>query len=141
MIMKKRKEKIKKTRLGKRRFGQGNAKNKRGAGNKGGRGNAGLAKHRFTWVTVNDPDYFGRYGFVRPNRKTVDTVNLFELDQQAKRGKLEKKDNTFYFEFKGKVLGAGELTVPLMVKALSWSKKAADKIKKAGGQVIGYEKN
>ena len=130
----KRKPKQKKKRLGERTFGKGNTKNKRGAGNRGGKGNAGLAKHKFSWVTANDPDYFGTYGFVRPNRKEIDVLNLFELNQKAILGKLEKKGNKFYFEFKGKILGSGAVSVPLVIKALGWSKNAEEKVKKAGGE-------
>ena len=38
----------------------------RGAGLRGGRGNAGLLKHRFMYMTKYMPDHFGRHGFKRP---------------------------------------------------------------------------
>ncbi|MFH2106585.1 MAG: uL15 family ribosomal protein [Candidatus Micrarchaeota archaeon] len=138
--MAKRKEKQKRGYLGHRSFGNGNCKNKRGAGCRGGKGNAGLSKHRFTWITVNDPDYFGKHGFVRPVGKKIDVLNLFELEQRARLGKLEKKDNKFHFEFKGKILGSGNITVPLVIKAVCWSKSAEKKVKDKGGELISFGK-
>ncbi|GAH16501.1 unnamed protein product, partial [marine sediment metagenome] len=38
----------------------------RGAGLRGGRGNAGLLKHKHMYMTKNMPDHFGRHGFKRP---------------------------------------------------------------------------
>jgi large subunit ribosomal protein L15 len=131
-----RKPKRKTSYRGHRFHGAGNAKNRRGAGGRGGRGNAGLCKHKFSWMVKNDPDHFGRFGFVRPNKKEcMDTINLFDICQQALLGKLEKKAGKFYFEFDGKVLGSGELTVPVSIRANAWSKKTEEKVKKSGGEI------
>ncbi len=73
--------------LGRKRFGRGNIKNRRGSGNRGGRGAAGLHKHKYSWVTRYDPDYFGKHGFSRPNRKSVDVINLYFIE---KRRKIQK---------------------------------------------------
>ncbi len=126
--------------LGLRFNGAGNVKNRRGSGNRGGRGNAGLHKHKYTWITKYAPDYFGAYGFVRPNTTKVPVINLYEIDQRATANKLEKKDGKLYFEFAGKVLGTGILTVPVTIKALSWSKNVEEKIKTAGGTLVAFEK-
>lgn len=134
-----RKERQKKNYLGLRSFGRGNVKNRRGSGNKGGHGAAGLHKHRFTWITKNDPDYFGKFGFVRPNRKDVEVINLYEINNQIRANKLEKKEGKTYFEFSGKILGTGVLSSPVIIKALSWSKGAEEKIKKAGGEISALE--
>jgi large subunit ribosomal protein L15 len=133
--MKRKKKKVGKWR-GLRTHGAGNVKNRRGSGNRGGRGNAGYCKHKFTWVTRYKPDYFGKHGFVPPRRKDVETINLFEINRKALFNELEKRDEKFYFEFKGKVLGTGELSVPVVIKALEWSKKAEEKVKKCGGELI-----
>jgi large subunit ribosomal protein L15 len=132
----KRKGKQKRKYLGLGSFGNGNCKNKRGAGCRGGRGNAGLSKHKFTWITVYDPDHFGKHGFVRPVGQKMDVINLFELEQKARLGKLEKKGNKFHFEFKGKILGSGNITVPLVIKAMCWSKSTEKKVNDKGGELI-----
>ncbi len=125
--------------LGLRFNGAGNVKNRRGSGNRGGRGNAGLHKHKYTWITKYAPDYFGAYGFVRPNTKKVPVVNLYDIDRQAITNKLEKKEGKLYFEFAGKVLATGILTVPVIIKALSWSKNVEEKIKKVGAEISQLE--
>ena len=131
----KRQQKQKKKYLGRRSFGGGNAKNRRGSGNRGGRGNAGLHKHMYSWTTKYAPEWFGKHGFVNYSKKDIPVVQLYEINRQALLNKLEKKENKFYFEFKGKVLGTGNVNVPLSVKAMSWSKNAEEKIKKQGGEI------
>lgn len=118
---------------GSRNHGKGNAKNGRGKGNKGGWGRAGMHKHRFTYITAYEPDYFGVHGFASVRKVKVKTVNLFEIEQLAVSGKLEKKGGKDYFEFEGKVLGSGTISKPVSVKAASFSKGVIEKIKAAGG--------
>ena len=125
--------------LGRKRFGRGNIKNRRGSGNRGGRGAAGLHKHKFSWITKNDPTYFGKHGFSRPNRKSIDVINLYEIENKVKHGTLEKKGTHLYFEFDGKVLGTGELSSAVTIKARSWSKGVEEKVKKSGGSLVGFE--
>ncbi|MEM4348131.1 MAG: uL15m family ribosomal protein [Candidatus Anstonellaceae archaeon] len=125
--------------LGSRSHGKGNAKNKRGKGNKGGWGRAGMHKHRFSYVTVYERDWMehgSRFGFVNHNPSPkLPTINLYEIDQLAQKGQLQKKDDKLYFEFEGKILGTGAISVPVHVKAVAFSRLASEKIKKAGGVV------
>lgn len=121
--------------LGRRRFGSGDVKNKRGSGNRGGRGNAGRCKHKGTWVAKYAPGYFGKFGFVNPTEKDVPVSHLYDINQKALTNKLEKKAGKFYFEFEGKVLSTGRVTVPLHIRALSWSKNVEEKLKHAGGTI------
>jgi large subunit ribosomal protein L15 len=123
--------------LGTRSHGKGNAKNRRGKGGKGGWGRAGMHKHRFTYVVVHEPDAFGRHGFFKKKKK-VKSINLWEIEQLALKGKLEKKDEQLYFEFDGKVLGCGILTHPVTIKAFSFSENAAEKIKSVGGKALTF---
>lgn len=125
---------------GMRTHGAGNTKNRRGSGNRGGRGMAGMCKHKFTWVTKYAKGYFGKRGFVKPLHRITPVVHLFEINRKALLNQLEKKDGRFYFEFKGKVLGTGELNVPVLIKALSWSKKAEAKVRKLNGELVKLEK-
>ncbi len=135
IIMTKRKEKRVKRYRGQGSHGAGNAKNRRGSGNRGGVGHAGLNKHKKTWTVKFAPNYFGNRGFINPTSKEIDTINVFEIENMAKKGALEKKDGKELFIFKGKILGAGELTIPVSIRALGWSKKAEEKIKEAGGNI------
>ena len=125
--------------LGRRHFGAGDVKNRRGSGNRGGRGNAGRCKHKGTWAVKYAPGYFGKHGFSNPTRKTVPVCHLFEINQKAILGKLEKKDGRSYFEFSGKVLSTGKVTMPLFIRAVQWSKRTEEKLKAADGVISKLE--
>lgn len=131
----KRKEKRVKKYRGSSNHGCGNAKNRRGSGNRGGVGNAGLNKQKKTWTVKYDPEHFGNHGFASPNRKQICTLNIFEIENMAKANRLEKKEGRFLLNFKGKILGCGYIKIPVNIYAQSWSKKAEEKIKQAGGSI------
>tara|TARA_Y100000310_G_scaffold343171_1_gene449626 strand:- start:1942 stop:2466 length:525 start_codon:yes stop_codon:yes gene_type:complete len=106
----------------------GHKKKRRGAGNRGGRGNAGMSKHKFTWVTKNDPTYFSKPSMKPKSNKPIG-LNLTQVNTLLeKQGKAEI-DLSGY-----KILGTGNLTKSASIKALSFSKKALEKIEKAGGK-------
>ena len=125
---------------GTRNHGKGNAKNRRGKGGKGGWGRAGTHKHRFTYVAVYERHWMahgGRYGFANQNaRAELPVINLYEIDQLARNGKVEKKDGKLTFDFEGKVLGTGAITMPIVVRAVCFSEKAKEKLKACGGSAI-----
>ena len=135
MILMKRKKKQKKKFLGTRSHGRGNVKNRRGGGSRGGRGMGGIDKHKWSWAMNNEPDYFSKFGFSNPTRKTVKVVHLYEINQRAVLNKLEKKGDKYQFEFKGKVLATGKVTVPLSIKAAAWSKNVEKKLSEKGGEI------
>lgn len=121
---------------GTRNHGKGNAKNRRGKGGKGGWGRAGMHKHRFTYVTRYERGFMahgGRFGFVSVRARKLPTMNLYEIESLAQKGKLESRDGKAYFEFQGKVLGTGMITKAVKVSALAFSEGAKKKIAKAGG--------
>lgn len=135
------KRKGKKTRkhLGKRSHGRGNVKRGRGAGCRGGRGMGGIDKHKWSWAMNVDKDYYSKHGFHRPNKTEVDRVNLYEINQLAVLNKLEKKGDKYVFQFQGKVLATGSVTVPLSIKAVAWSKNVERKLKETGGEISQLE--
>jgi len=126
------KNKTKKYR-GSRTHGRGK-KAGRGAGLKGGRGNAGLHKHKYMHMIKYMPDHFGRRGFKRPQKliKEEKTINVGLLEEKfpdAKEVDLEKEG----FD---KLLGSGIVNKPFIVKVPKASKKAIEKIESKGGKVI-----
>ncbi|RLF29334.1 MAG: 50S ribosomal protein L15 [Thermoplasmata archaeon] len=126
------KNKIKKYR-GSRTHGRGK-KAGRGAGLKGGRGNAGLHKHKYMYMLKYMPDHFGRYGFKRPvdlikEEKTINVGLLEERFPNVKEIDLEKEG----FD---KLLGSGIVNKPFVVKVPKASKRAIEKIESKGGKVI-----
>lgn len=130
-----RKEKQKKKYLGQRSHGRGNTKRRRGGGCRGGRGMGGIDKHKWSWAMNNDKDHFGKFGFSNPTRKNVKVTHLYEINQKALLNKLEKKGDKYQFEFRGKILATGKVTVPLAIKAQAWSKNVEKKLSESGGEI------
>ncbi|MDD1745354.1 MAG: 50S ribosomal protein L15 [Candidatus Methanoperedens sp.] len=138
------KQKTKKFR-GKRSFGGGTHKNRRGGGSRGGRGNAGTCKHHFV-RSMQRGLSFGKHGFKRPlcsaNDKVI--VNIGELDEaieQLVADKMaEKKGDAFHINLEKlgieKVLGSGKVSKPLFITASEFSSVAKQKIEEAKGNVI-----
>jgi large subunit ribosomal protein L15 len=138
--MSRRKEGQKKGYLGHRSHGRGNCKNRRGSGNRGGRGMAGVDKHKWSWATKHfGGDYFGKHGFVRQTTIKVSTVNLYEINQKAVMHQIDKKGGKFHFDFEGKVLGSGQVTMPIVIRAQSWSKSVEKKVGEHGGSISKLE--
>ncbi len=122
--------------LASRTCGAGNTKNRRGKGSRGGKGYAGAHKHRWAWILKNEPEHFGRHGFVNKNASPkLNTINVSDIADKATAGKLEKSGNMYVFEFPGKVLGAGSISVPVHVKAVVATESARAKIEKSGGKL------
>ncbi len=134
MVVRRRK-KIRKKR-GSRTCGWG--KNHRGAGSRGGRGKAGMLKHMKSWMLKYEPDHFGKKGFKVPPaaKKELKAINLRDVDNLAK--KLNKKEIDLSEFGYDKVLSKGELSQPLIIKAKKFSKKAKEKIEKAGGKAVEH---
>jgi len=106
----------------------------RGAGLRGGRGNAGLIKHKYMHMIKYMPDHFGKHGFKRPQGiiKRDKTINVGELEEKFPG----KKDIDLNKEGFDKLLGSGNLKSKLKIKVNSASEKAIEKIKDKGGEVI-----
>lgn len=132
-----RKKKVRKMR-GRRSYGYGSHKKHRGGGSRGGRGQAGMHKHKWSYVTTYEPDRFGKRGFKQPSAvsKKVKAVNVSNLEKLAGEKKTLNLQELGY----DKVLGSGKIGSALEVTAASFSKGAIEKIEAAGGKVIVIEK-
>jgi len=135
---------------GHRAQGYGSHKKHRGGGSQGGRGKAGMHKHKWSYTVKYAPETFGKFGFKRPVEtvEEVAAVNIWQLDEQAERLLRERlaakegdaiKIDVAKIGF-DKVLGSGKLTKRLIVEAKSFSEDAKRKIEEAGGQAIVVEK-
>jgi large subunit ribosomal protein L15 len=119
--------------FGTRRWGVGNIKNARGKGCRGGVGNAGSRKHKFTYMTAKTPELIRHVGFTPWDKTKLKEITLRDIDRMV----AEAKDAAATIEFKGcKVLGNGMIRRAVKVKATKFSKQATEKIKKAGGEAI-----
>jgi len=105
----------------------------RGAGLRGGRGNAGLLKHRYMYMLKYMPDHFGRHGFKRP-------LSIIKKEKTINLGELEKKfpgKTTIDLTKEGfdKLLGKGQLQGSLKITVKHASAGAIEKVKEKGGEV------
>ncbi len=118
---------------GKTTYGFGSMKKHRGAGNRGGRGMAGSGKRadqRKTWILKHfGPEYFGKHGFTIPpsikkHSKPINIENLPDNDM------VNLKDQGYT-----KLLAKGSPQRKYHIIVSECSKKAKEKIEKAGGKV------
>jgi len=133
--------KLRKTRKvrGSRTHGYGRVGQHRDAGSKGQR-KVGRHKHLWSYVTAHEPKYFGKKGFTSPQslKRKENTINIKQLNELTpktlgKNGKTQINLTNLGYT---KLLAAGKITKPLVITVASCSKTAAEKIEKAGGQVL-----
>ena len=137
---------------GSRTHGGGTHKNRRGAGNRGGRGDAGRDKHEFH---THEP--LGKHGFSRPEAATDEVVEVHarELDEDAPvlaaAGLAETDDDAYHVDARDvaedghevdvvKVLGDGRVEGELHVTADAFTASARELIETAGGSVALTER-
>jgi large subunit ribosomal protein L15 len=109
---------------GSKTHGRGSKKKGRGAGGKGGKGMAGTGKHRFP-----GKHYFGKHGFTQPTKEKKERViNIKDLQ--------DLKEINLTNEGYDKLLGSGTITKPVKITVKKASKKAEEKITKAGGTIV-----
>jgi large subunit ribosomal protein L15 len=121
---------------GSKTHGWGAKKKHRGAGSQGGRGQAGMLKHKKSWMLQNEPNHFGKIGFKVPLevKNKVKAITLKDIDVLAK--KLNKNEIDLSELGFDKVLSNGKLTQALTIKAKKFVEKAKQKIEEAGGKAI-----
>lgn len=114
----------------------------------GGRGNAGGQHHHRVLMDKFHPGYFGKIGMrqfhMLRNRDYTPTCNIDKLFNIAGEGVYEAAKNgggkapVIDLVSKGyfKLLGNGQINVPVIVKAKYFSKLAEKKIKEAGGACL-----
>ena len=142
-----RERKSRKLRGRSRTMGWGSVGQHRKAGSRGGKGAAGLGKHEWTWTIKYAPDWYGKRGFT-PRRskaayhKTVMNVgDLAEVVEKLKAtGEARIEDGMVEVNLADmgveKLLGEGEIRVPVKVIVSEASETAIRKIEEAGGKVI-----
>lgn len=111
--------------------GWGTKKKHRGGGSRGGRGAAGMHKHKYSYTTTYEPDHFTKKGF-HSLQKRPKVINVGDLEKLKIQGNNIDLTALGY----GKLLSRGNVTKPLTVKIAVFSKNAKTKIEKAGGKII-----
>ncbi|MCP1663000.1 MAG: 50S ribosomal protein L15 [Methanocalculus sp. MSAO_Arc1] len=128
---------------GSRTCGGGTHKNRRGAGNRGGRGAAGWRDHNFTRFHLLGKRE-GKYGFVSPTSVDVTVLDIGEIDQMIPmlvvQGIARDEDGTIVLDARdlgiGKVLGGGKVHHKMQITARFFSDRAKVKIEELGGQAL-----
>ena len=129
---------------GSRTCGGGTHKNRRGAGNRGGRGRAGHRDHRFSHYLLYGEIHNGKDGFTSPTSSPTPAVGIGRLDQMAESllatGAATREGDLIVVNAAAigveKVLGTGRVTRKLKVSARAFSVQAKEKIESLGGQAI-----
>jgi large subunit ribosomal protein L15 len=137
----------KKRQRGSRTHSGGSHKNRRGAGHRGGRGNAGSRKHE-----MHHHGPWRKHGFTRPEeaQEDVATVEVRTLDEDAALlaadGVAEAEGDGYRIDARDvvedghevdvvKVLGGGQVRNELHLLADDFSEAAEEKVEAAGGSV------
>ncbi|MDD4307234.1 MAG: uL15 family ribosomal protein [Thermoplasmata archaeon] len=129
---------------GRRTHGRGK-KGGRGAGLRGGKGNAGLHKHKYLYTVKYDPFHFGRYGFKRhasleDEKVTINVGNIqSELPTYLENGMAKKSDKGILIDLTqseyNKLLGGGSIKTPVTIRVHEATAMAKQKVEAAGGKV------
>jgi large subunit ribosomal protein L15 len=130
---------------GSRTCGGGTHKNRRGAGNRGGRGRAGINAHHFVkWYKEMGGPVFGKNGFYNQTTTDVVAIDVGALDQIVPsllaQGIAKQEGDAFVINVADmgieKVLGSGQVTKKINITASSFSEIAKAKIEKMGGKAL-----
>ena len=135
---------------GSRTHGGGTHKNRRGAGNRGGVGNAGRNKHN-----IHSFEPLGKHGFTRPSStrkgREILSINIQDIEEQIlefiKAGIAEEIQGGFKLNARSifpdicqsdsiKVLSSGQINFAFDITADYFSKNAISHIESAGGSVV-----
>jgi large subunit ribosomal protein L15 len=144
--MQKRRPKKSTTMKGVRSAGYGRTKGHRAAGQRGGKGMAGSKKHHYIKVMQENPRYFGKWGFKRP-QKVIDNlvaINVGDIDEAADRlvgqGMATMTGKRYNIDVSNmgidRILGSGKVTRKLNlmgVKAIT--PRAREKVAGIGGTI------
>ncbi|HNX47077.1 MAG TPA: uL15m family ribosomal protein [Methanomassiliicoccales archaeon] len=130
---------------GSRTHGRGK-KAGRGAGKRGGKGNAGLHKHKVQYMLKYMPDHFGRHGFKRPQKMVSAkiTMNVGDLEQildvMKAQGTAVEKDGVMTLDLTAlgidKLLGNGQVSTPFKVLVAETTVLAKAKVEESGGHIV-----
>ncbi|MBI2145986.1 uL15 family ribosomal protein [Candidatus Woesearchaeota archaeon] len=121
--------------------GGGSRKKRRGAGSRGGRGNAGTGKRAGQKKAGLKNFHLGRHGFVRhPLAEQYKIINVGDLTLPKVQKWGTKEGDTYVVDLTkihcGKLLGTGNTHLKLKVIVPRHSAQAEEKIKAAGGSIV-----
>jgi len=131
---------------GSRTCGGGTHKNRRGAGNRGGRGRGGSRDHKFVRGTIHANFTYGTCGFKHHHSASLagDVLDIGQIDQIISGlltegvALLDGDIITLNAADIGieKVLGGGRVTHKMNITAVAFSQAAIQKIEARGGHAL-----
>ncbi|MEM4651503.1 MAG: uL15 family ribosomal protein [Pyrobaculum sp.] len=139
-----------KYRRGSRTHGWGRVGQHRKSGGSGGKGMVGFHKHKWSLVMKYGESgtgwpFYGKHGFKQPETITVEwrPINVGKLaeiiKELKKEGKAKEEAGKYVINLLdigyNKLLGGGEVDIPMVVYTPVASRLAVEKIEKAGGEV------
>lgn len=133
-------------RRGDREQGRGKKKG-RGAGLRGGRGNAGRHKHkRVHYFKLGEEFGYKNVGFKTPDeiQTIVVSVNVSELDDRlamlVEMGEVQKEGDVYVVDLAAmgvdKLLGSGQIRNKVKITVETATASAKEKVEAAGGSIV-----
>ncbi|MEM1932331.1 MAG: uL15 family ribosomal protein [Pyrobaculum sp.] len=137
-----------KYRRGSRTHGWGRVGQHRKSGSSGGKGMVGFHKHKWSLVMKYGESgtgwpFYGKHGFKQPRGIIWRPINVGKLveviKEMKKEGKVIEEEGRYVVHLVklgyNKLLGGGEVDIPIVVYTPAASRSAVEKIEKAGGEV------
>ncbi len=131
---------------GSRTCGGGTHKNRRGAGNRGGRGRGGSRDHKFVRGVIHANWTYGTCGFKHYHRSsaTPDALDIGQIDQilpsLLEQGTAIMEGDAIVLNAADigvlKVLGGGKVTKKMNITAAAFTQSAIQKIEAKGGHAL-----
>jgi len=131
---------------GSRQHGWGQVTQHRASGQKGGVGNAGLHKHKWSWTVKYAPDHFGKDSMKPPQSfKPKLWMNVGSLDalyqKLSSSNSIEKEDNRPVLNLSKlgveKLLGGGSVRGSYVIIVDRCTESAKEKVTNVGGSIKG----
>ena len=123
--------------------GGGSRKKRRGAGSRGGRGQAGSGKragHKRHGIVLGSRGFLPRRSVASLKAVNLGYFTLSRVDTLLSSGALQKEGSLVVVDLASlgyqKLLGTGTITGKFKFKVASCSARAQEKIKAAGGEVV-----
>ena len=144
-MQKRKSKKINKMR-GRRAAGYGFSAGHRASGQRGGKGMAGSKKHHYIKLMIENPRYFGKWGFKRPQKMIEYPVvlNIGEIDEAADRlvekGIATMTGKRYNIDVSklgiDRILGSGKVTRKLNLTGVqAITPRAREKVTSVGGTI------
>ncbi|MEM1629783.1 MAG: uL15 family ribosomal protein [Saccharolobus sp.] len=136
-----RREKKSRKLRGSRTMGWGIKGQHRDRGSQGSRA-VGMHKEKWSWLVKYGKDWYGKHGFRNPTTKLVSVISLRKLNELILKGAVafEEQDGRKVIDLGKlgyqKLLGGGNISIPIVIKVDRATQKAVQKVKQIGGEVI-----